>query len=319
MMSGAPDTKGAAGADDEFDVVIDETLAAADDEGLLPVGDGPAKEPERKEASERVDDRLERDQRDDDDDDEGVRNAKTIEEKREQRRIARQRRKEYVTALESTVGTLAQRLQALEASVGQANATTVEQQYREASNHVRRAEALMQQAVEAGDGAKHVEAMRYRDEAIAAARSLAPQVRSLRNGGPAQQQVQQAPDPELVRRAESWAKRHAWYNTKGAEQDSAAIRQIDAEIAAEGFDPRTSDYWDELTDRARERLGHRFKVGERKGPAVGDRGEAPSPGRKTVRISPQMRQAMEEAGVWDDPKRRNKVLADHFRLQNQTR
>ena len=322
-MSAAPNTKGAAGAqDDEFEVIIDESLGdAGDGDGLMPIGDVQQRQDPPAQAGN---DRLESDQRaehggDDDEGDSQPNGKLTPEQRREQRRLNRIRRKEYVNALEATVGTLSQRLQQLEQQVGRNAATTVEQQYREATDHVRRAEQIMQQAVEAGDGSKHVEAMRYRDEALAAARSLAPQVRQLRNGGAVQQQPQQQPDPELVRRATSWASRHSWYNAKGSEQDTGIIREIDAEVASEGFDPRTSDYWDELTDRARERLPHRFKVGERKGPAVGDRGEAPSPGRKQVRISPQMRAAMEEAGVWDDPKRRNKVLADHFRLQNQTR
>jgi hypothetical protein len=210
-------------------------------------------------------------------------------------------------------------IEQLQHQVGQTVTQNVEAQYRAAMDHVRRAEAAMQDAVERGDGAEHVKAMRYRDEAVAAARQLAPRVEQVRRGvQPAQQQMQ--PDPELIRRTSEWAQKNAWFNPAGTDPDSAVVKAIDNEVAAAGFDPRTSDYWEELNDRLREKLPHRYKVGERKAPAVGGRGEVSmSAGKKTYRISQDMRAALEEAGIWDDPKRRAKVLADHFRILQTSR
>jgi uncharacterized coiled-coil protein SlyX len=320
-MSGAPNKK----LDDEDDlpiVEVDESLAG--DAEQVRVDEAPAKKAAR-ESEE--DERLEADQRPDEDDDDDDDQPGDSEDRRRRRKNsksaqARIRRREMFNAMEARVAEQQRVIEQLSQQVGQQVGQTVESQYRNALDHVRRAEQAMKDAVERGDGDEHVKALRYRDEAIAAARAIAPRVEQVRRaGGTAQApQPQMQPDPELIRRTTTWAQKNPWFSPNGADPDSAVVKAIDNEVAAAGFDPRTSDYWDELNDRLREKLPHRFKVGERKGPSIGGRGEiTTSAGKKTYRIAPEMRAALEEAGIWDDEKRRAKVLADHFRILKTSR
>ena len=317
-MSAAPDNKETAAEDFEnIEIIVDEKLSGAAEQ----VVEG---EVEVEQAAEKPgSDRLEREQRapeDDEDDDEVIDDGDVSKaaQRARQRRINRKRRLEAQRAMEAQILQQGQILHQVLQRLDQQSAQSVESQYRSAMDHVSRAEQLMKDAVERGDGDAHVKAMRYRDEAVATARRLAPAVEQQRRGGPQQPSQPMQPDPELLRRVEAFQKKHQWYSPNGADADSALVRQLDDEVARLGYDPRTSDYWDELTDRLREKLPHRFKVGERKAPAIGDRGQPVTPGGKvTYRISPEMRAHMEEAGIWDDPKRRAKVLADHFRILKQ--
>jgi hypothetical protein len=86
----------------------------------------------------------------------------------------------------------------------------------------------------------------------------------------------------------------------------------------EGHDPRSEDYWDELRARVAKRLPEQFGKaarGDREervargGPTVGSGREyAPASTRKEIYISPDRKQALVDAGVWDDPVLRMKYV-----------
>ena len=102
------------------------------------------------------------------------------------------------------------------------------------------------------------------------------------------------------------------------------MRDLDAQVANAGFDPSTPDYWDELMDRARTYIPHRFQPeGQpvrqqrqaapaaarapaqqqapiRRGPPTGAPGNTGGTRpRNEVRITPERREALEQAGVID--------------------
>jgi hypothetical protein len=96
----------------------------------------------------------------------------------------------------------------------------------------------------------------------------------------------------------------------------------------EGYDPTSPDYWSELRKRAARRLPERFGQSKeakeprapRGGPAVGSGKEhAPSSTRKEVYISPERKQALIEAGVWDDPVLRAKYVKRYAEYDRQNR
>jgi hypothetical protein len=78
---------------------------------------------------------------------------------------------------------------------------------------------------------------------------------------PRQQQVQQAPPmrPEVQSRVNVFMRDNPWWDPNGGDLDSQIMLLLDRQVSAEGFLPNTDDYWDELRDRAAERLPHRFQ------------------------------------------------------------
>lgn len=161
---------------------------------------------------------------------------------------------------------------------------------------------------------------------------------------PQQQRRGPAPDPEVVRHAQAWAAKHKWADPrKGDPEEVQIVRAIDHNLHQEGWDPRSQDYWDELTSRVRRRLPNHFKKpapngeGNRGGRRVSDNGGDKRPaqggprmapasqsgggsrplGKNEVRVTPDRKKAMQDAGMWDDPKKRNRMLAQYAKYDRE--
>ena len=182
------------------------------------------------------------------------------------------------------------------------------------------------------------DAVRIRDDLLEAKRMLTYTKAQ-------QQQVQRtpkvsAPDAEVVDLARDWAAQNTWYRHGGNDKDSQIAQRISVVLDAEGYDPHSDEYWQELQARVEKhpQLKHNFEHSERRdreddetdaddeaervsgnsrsngakprrgGPqfAVGGR-ERPLK-RGEAYISPERRAALEELGVWDDPKLRDKYV-----------
>ena len=150
------------------------------------------------------------------------------------------------------------------------------------------------------------------------------------------QQRQSAPAPlddRLVNHAKKFMTKHSWYKADGRDMDSQIMRNIDNAVAAEGWDPTTDAYWQELENRVKKYLPHRVARGKvqtndrgademdevddepqvrkakPKSPVVGSGQGGGSTGTKTVfRLSPARVQAMKDAGLWEDPAKRAKQI-----------
>jgi hypothetical protein len=161
--------------------------------------------------------------------------------------------------------------------------------------------------------------MRYRDQALARIQQLNFQKQQAANQRPQPQQI----DDSTMRYAQEFIKDNPWYDAQGRDEDSAIVIAVDQGLTRDGFDPRTQDYWDELRRRAAKRLPERFNVRKsseerdepstrrepRGGPAVGSgREHAPTSTRKEIYVSPERKQALIDAGVWDDPVLRAKYV-----------
>jgi hypothetical protein len=119
-------------------------------------------------------------------------------------------------------------------------------------------------------------------------------------------------------KARQWAADNAWFNPNGKDNDSEVVKAIDAALAREGIDPSSDAYWDELDNRLSKYLPHRFAEeedsgysqpkGGRRGPPVGGGREMSAPGSKKVYVSAERVQAMKDAGYWDDPVMRQRML-----------
>ena len=132
------------------------------------------------------------------------------------------------------------------------------------------------------------------------------------------QQVEQQEQPlplDIQEHIDSFQEKHPWWNSKGRDKDSKVVLRLDNEIAEEGYDPAEPEYWEELERRVREELPHRFSgengAREQRSPRVGA-GSTEAGTRKLnknyVKITPERKQAMIDAGAWDDPDKRKRML-----------
>ena len=198
-----------------------------------------------------------------------------------------------------------------------------------AAQEAEMADRVIAKAVAAGNGEDVTQAMRYRDQAIARIQQLNFQKQQVAQQKPQPQQI----DDLTLRYAQDFIKENPWYDAQGRDEDSAIVIAIDQSLAKDGFNPQSEEYWDELRRRAARRLPERFadskKRGEeraetrrepRGGPAVGSgREHAPTSTRKEIYISPERKQALVEAGVWDDPVLRSKYVKRYAEYDRQNR
>jgi hypothetical protein len=152
-----------------------------------------------------------------------------------------------------------------------------------------------------------------------------------------------APDPEVVSKAQAWASKHKWADPrKGDPEEVQIVRAIDHNLHQEGWDPRSDDYWAELTSRVKRRLPQHFKKaapngdgrnggrrvngdnggrpaqgGPRMAPASQSGGGSRPLGKNEVRVTPDRKKAMQDAGMWDDPKKRNRMLAQYAKYDRE--
>lgn len=139
----------------------------------------------------------------------------------------------------------------------------------------------------------------------------------------------QGPDPMMQRYATEWMSRNSWYDPNRSDEDSAIAFAIDERLAKEGYDPRTQEYWDELDSRLQKRLPHRYTEGEVDEPVVrrprsvvtssGKESVPNKGGRNTFVLSPDQVRAMKEAGMWDDPAMRDKMIRRYAAEQRKQR
>lgn len=232
--------------------------------------------------------------------------------RRESQRFARDKTKEEMQWLMEQNKTLQQRLEAVENHAIAAQKGSLDQNYNQALYSVQKAESDLAKAIEIGDGAKVPELLRQRDQAMARAAEINRVKSQMAAPAPVQNR-------EVKERAEKWASQNSWFNANGNDPDSAAAKAIDAGLISEGFDPSTARYWKELDRRISERLPHRFADDDdsdytpsqqtgRRGPPVSGSREISSPGTRKVYLSPERVQAMKDAGYWDDPVLRQRML-----------
>jgi len=300
--------------------VLKEDDEAEDD--LVIVEEQPEPEEDEDEDDERV-------AQSDDDDSEDEREA--IRERRRKEKLERkQRRDEAIKRdklemdfLRKRNDDLERRLTAQEQRAFQGDLNALDQQMAQAAKEAEMAEKVIAKAVAAGNGDDVTQAMRYRDQALARIQQLNARKQSA-------QAPQAAPkiDDRTLQYAQEFMRENPWYDLQGRNEDSKIVIAIDQTLMGEGFDPTSPDYWSELRKRAARRLPERFgQVKEareprapRGGPAVGSGKEhAPTSTRKEVYISPERKQALIEAGVWDDPVLRAKYVKRYAEYDRQNR
>jgi hypothetical protein len=218
---------------------------------------------------------------------------------------------------------LERRLGGVEQRAHQADLSQIDAQIAQARNEAEMAERVIAKAVAAGNGEDVTQAMRYRDQAMQKAQQLAQAKHQAALQRPAPKK-NDGLDDMTMHFAKEFISENSWYDPSGADEDSAIVLAIDGALIRDGFKPDTEEYWDELRDRAARRLPERFgdksdrspsprqqpaQRQQRGGPAIGSgREHAPTSTRTEVYISPERKQALVDAGVWDDPVLRMKYV-----------
>jgi hypothetical protein len=294
---------------------------------------------------------------DDDDDDhpEDSRLSEDNEDREELRRKRREeksdraaRRKQAIERDKTELNFLRQRNELLEKRMFQVEKSVVgntissiDDRIADTVAEVKAAERIMAQAIEAGNGDDAAKAMRIRDQGMQKVQQL--QIHKHQQNQVAQNLHQQSqepatqpgPDPEVAGYAQDWVSRNSWYDPNAGDEASKIVLAIDQSLVESGYNPKTEAYWRELDKRVAKRLpdikgGGNYddsqeddRRGQRRGPPVGSsRDQAPQSSRREVYISPERKQAMTDAGVWEDPVLRQRYLKQYAkwdRENNSTR
>lgn len=263
-------------------------------------------------------------------DEDDVKEQKRLERKsrRQRQKEARERDKRELEFLRKRNDQVERQLTDLTRRVTANETSQIDARIAQLETGIKKADDVYAQAISAGEGDDAAEAMRIRD-----------QLKDQRDGLKAykeqgeQAPQQEGPDPRLVEHVRQWHSRNDWFDFGRRDQDSAIAGAIDDSLALEGWDPTTPEYYAELDKRISAMLPHRAgKGGQQRGNGADDdyddddgqtqqRQQRQPTGPKfrvggkerplksnEVHISKERREAMIEAGVWDDPKTRARYL-----------
>lgn len=263
-----------------------------------------------------------------DEDRDAIRQARR-EERRLKKELAKQREytaKNKITALERRNAELAERLAKLESTTASYQFAQVDKAIEDEATRVEYAKMKLVQAAQSGDANAQVEYLeQLQDAKTKLAQIQAYKKQQLEEAKRPKQNVPNEISTEVQRNATGWLKKNTWYDPQARDTDSRIAKIIDQDLAAEGWDPADPEYWDELDNRLAARLPHRYSAKgassvRRVSPTASSRTANPS-GKtaNTITLSPQRVQAIKDAGAWDDPAKRSKMIKAYAEFDKQNR
>jgi hypothetical protein len=251
-----------------------------------------------------------------DDERERIREARR-EERKLKKELSKQREasaKHKISALERRNEELARRLAAVENTAASYQFAQLDKALEDEATRVEYAKMKMVQAAQSGDVNSQMEYL----EQLTEAKQRLQQVQHYKKEQleAAKSPKQNVPNPtttEVQQNATKWLKKNSWFDPQARDTDSRIAKVIDQELAADGWDPSDSEYWEELDSRLASRLPHRYtsKGGstKRANPTASSRvsnAGAAKPG--TITLSRERVSAIKDAGAWDDVEKRNKMI-----------
>ena len=219
------------------------------------------------------------------------------------------------------------RLAQLERNTKAEQVTRIEKNIEDAQVQFEYAKMKLAEATQNQDGQAMVEATALWREAEEKIKLLSQQknVANLEVQRPQQTQA----DPNVQRLAQRWIKRNPWFSN-GNDPDSRVAKKVDELLATQGFNPADPDYWDELDRRSQRELPHRYNDSNdddnrgvrRPRNVVGSSGREASAAyggvnRNQFVLSPDRVKAMKDAGAWDNPERKAKMIAEYRKFDRE--
>lgn len=261
------------------------------------------------------------------DDSEALRAAKR-DRRRTKKQLVRQTNAEKelkLQMLERQNQELIQRLSVVERKTHSADLARIDKAIEDSELRINYAKMKLSEAAESRDG----NAMAKAQELWMEARQQAESLRNLKKNATQPRQESSIPDPRLQRNAAAWMERNSWFNPDGKDLDSKVAKQVDEQLTSEGWDPNSSEYWEELDNRLQRYVSHRYngKTDETpnqrskpRGIVTGSGRESASRagGKNTFTLSPEQVRAMKDAGFWDDSEKRNKMIKRYASEARQT-
>jgi hypothetical protein len=261
---------------------------------------------------------------DHEDDTEAIREAKRAR-RRSKKQFQRQQQKEKDLKFNQLLRQnqeLSQRLQSVEHRTHGAELGRIDKAIEDQSVRINYAKMKIADATKNQDGDAMNEAQDLLYEARRAHEALSNLKKQAAANNP--RAASAGPDKNMQRLAASWMERNPWYDPAESDEDSAIALAIDRRMAKDGWDPKTSEYWDELDSRLQKRLPHHYTDSEdgdshrrtdgaqsrpRSVVTGSGRESSPSNGKKNRFIlSADHVKAIKDAGMWDDTKARERMV-----------
>lgn len=265
---------------------------------------------------------------------EEVRKRRREERKRreEARRAREEEKDERIARLEGTVSTLlGDRSAQQEGNLRQAYEDAEAEKRRLVSTY-EEAKALKEKAFKDQDAKGIVDADEIMQNARERFASLSQQQnRILSVAKERENRQQQQVHPNVEQGAKKFMKDNPWYDPAGGDRQSARTLAIDKQMFREGWDPRTPGYWEELQARVEDE-GLGGKKGQRREREERDDDEREERGQRrrqytgsggghgggeggAVRIPAAYVANLKEAGMWEDPAQRKKMIKKYIDSQ----
>lgn len=334
-MAGEAEEKDKDKVEDELTMVTDEDLKEEDPKD---------KTKETKNEDEDLDDDDDDDSvgHDDDDDDgdgddrEALKARRRVQNRnrRARHKKAKLRDERELSYLRKQNSDLVQRVTDLDTRMGSNELSAVASRIAKLENDIAMADTVMAEAMEQSKSSEFMDATGIRDGLRDELSKVKTYHTQLQGRKPAEDKATD-PDPRLVSFANDFMKDNDWLTLEGNDKDSAIVRKLDNQLVSEAYDPTTEEYWEELQKRVKKRLPHHFKADDSdddsddddsddddpkpkskekkrsKGPNMSSSGRERTLKKNEVYISAERREAMEEAGVWDDPEARKRMLKQY--------
>lgn len=215
------------------------------------------------------------------------------------------------------------RLASLERNTKEQSLVRIDKNIEDAQVRLEYAKMKMMEATSNSDGEAMVEAQALWQAAQDDVRKLQSTRSQAEREMKAQPPQEFMPDPVVQRGAAEWMRRNSWYRPDASDTDSKVAKKIDELMVTQGWDPADPDYWDELDSRLQKELPHRYNgsnddnsVVRKPRNVVGSSGREASAAyggtnRNQFVLSPERVKAMKEAGAWDNPERKRRMI-EHF-------
>jgi hypothetical protein len=269
------------------------------------------------------------DDQDRDDDTEAIRAARRNRRKAKKEYIKKtnEEKDQRLMMLQRQNQELMERLSNVERKTHSADLARLDKAIEDKELRLQYARMKMSEATSAGDG----EAFAKAQEMWYETRREVESMKSLKDNAVRSANVQSpANSQELQRQASKWMERNDWFSPEGGDEDSEIAKIIDQKLVKEGWNPASEEYWQELDKRLQKRLPHRYTddYDERNSrtrrprsivTGSGREGTNSSGARNTFVLAPEQVRAIKDAGLWDNPQSRNRMIkryAEQARSQN---